>query len=86
MLGRIPIKENINNARKILCVSRIFGEILIDKDELKILNNDKDITNKCKDVDSNSLTLGNVLYKMLNSQIDEECREYIREFNGIKLY
>lgn len=86
MLGRITIKENINNARKILCVSRIFGEILIDKDELKILNNDKDITNKCKDVDSNSLTLGNVLYKMLNSQIDEECREYIREFNGIKLY
>lgn len=86
MLGRIPIKENINNARKILCVSRIFGEILIDKDELKILNNDKDITNKCKDVDSNRLTLGNVLYKMLNSQIDEECREYIREFNGIKLY
>ena len=86
MLGRIPIKENINNARKILCVSRIFGEILIDKDELKILNNDKDITNKCKDVDSNRLTLGNVLYKMLNSQIDEESREYIREFNGIKLY
>ena len=86
MLSRIPIKENINNARKILCVSRVFGEILIDKDELKILNNDKDITNKCKDVDSNSLTLGNVLYKMLNSQIDEECREYIREFNGIKLY
>lgn len=86
MLGRIPIKENINNARKILCVSHIFGEILIDKDELKILNNDKDITNKCKDVDSNRLTLGNVLYKMLNSQIDEECREYIREFNGIKLY
>ena len=43
MLGRIPIKENINNARKILCVSRIFGEILIDKDELKILNNKKEI-------------------------------------------
>lgn len=86
MLSRIPIKENINNARKILCVGRIFGEILVDKDELKILNNDKDITNKCKDVDSNSLTLGNVLYKMLNSQIDEECREYIREFDGIKLY
>ena len=30
MLGRIPIKENINNARKILCVSRVFGEILLE--------------------------------------------------------
>lgn len=86
MLGKVPIKENINNARKILCVGCIFGEILVDKDESKILNNGKDITEKCEEADSNSLTLGNVLYKILNSKVNEECREYIRQFDGIKLY
>lgn len=86
MLGKVPIKENINNARKIICISCIFGKILVDKDESKILNNDKDITEKCENTDSNSLTLGNVLYKILNSQVNEECRKYIRQFDGIKLY
>lgn len=88
MLYKLPKISTLNNSKKITFKSLVFGEIIIDKTEQKIINNNEDVTNKCKDkfCDTNvKYNLATVCCKILCNEADEFCRRFLLKFDKVIL-
>ena len=88
MLKYSPRVNALNNSKEIIFKSIVFGEILIDKVEQKIINNGEDITDlcRCKFCDSVfNYNLATICYKILQNKTDKFCREYLLNFDKVIL-
>lgn len=88
MLHRLPKVEAFNKSTMIIFESINFGEIIIDKVEDKIINNNKNITEKLKRFslkNTSNYNLAIVCYKMLQNETDEGCRNFLRLFDKVKI-